>query len=104
MNFYLNIHSVNMDNDLYHIQVKSQGKIGYVTNKAAPKASVHQSLRVRKPCHGQPSMFSYHIILNDEGHTSSVDESNDTISTDTESESMESMFQHHHNQVIGEQL
>jgi len=73
------------DRKLYNSQVKSNGKIGYVTNKEAPKSSIHPSKRIRKP-----NESPYNIIHKDEHSTQTDDAETDTMLTVTSSESGES--------------
>lgn len=75
------------DKELYKVQVRSQGKIGYVTSTVAPQSSIHPSKRVRKSAsQSEPNA----VFATDVDVASSAEVSSDEIFSDTTSVSEES--------------
>ena len=69
------------------LQVKSQGKIGYITSTVAPQSSIHPSKRVRKSAsQSEPNA----VFATDVDDALSAEVSSDEIFSDTASVSEES--------------
>ncbi len=73
------------DKKLYNLQIESKGKIGYTTNKSAPKSSIHPSKRVRtsSASHTSTNVASHHVTPNEEDETTSIDVESCTSDADS---------------------